>query len=369
MFEEGARLRAERGAASVFDFTLGNPPEQPPAGVIRTLRGLAAEEPPARHGYMPNAGYPEAREAVAARLARRTGLPFDARHVLMTVGAAGAINTVLKAILDPGDEVIVPLPAFAEYEFYIGNHAGRMIPVETDEAFQLDAARVEAAITDRTKAILVNSPHNPTGVIYPAAALRELEEMLGRTGRPITVISDEPYRELVYGDSAPPELPSLVTNAAVCYSWSKSFALAGERIGYLAISPRHHQAEELAGACTFTSRVLGYVNAPAIWQRVIAGAIDAPTDVAPYREKMELFCGALERIGYQVRRPDGAFYLFPATPVPDDLAFVRRLQNEGILAVPGRGFGRAGYMRLSLTVPRETIERAIPGFERAFRAV
>ena len=365
MFEEGARLKAERGPGAVFDFTLGNPSDPPPEPVLAALRRIALEAPPRNHGYMPNAGYPEVREVVARKLSRRTGLPYTAGHILMTSGSAAAINVFLKAILDVGDEVIVPVPCFPEYRFYIENHSGRMFSVETTESFQLDLARIEQALTDRTRALILNSPHNPTGVVYPVDGLRELDGMLSRFPRPVTVISDEPYRELVYGDPAP-EIPAIFTRAVIADSWSKAFAIAGERIGYLAISPRIPEARELAAACTFTNRVLGFVNAPAIWQRVIAETIDVRTEVEAYREKMDLMCDGLERIGYELLRPRGAFYVFPKTPIADDIAYVALLRREGILAVPGTGFGRAGYIRLSLTVPKHTITASLPAFDRAF---
>ena len=369
MFEEGARLKAERGAENIFDFTIGNPVIAPPEEVTAALRRIAAESPPGSHGYMANAGYAEVREVIAGRLGRTTGLPFTAGHILMTPGSSGAINTVLRAILEPGDEVIVPVPCFSEYRFYVENHGGRMAPVETGEAFELDVGRIARAVTARTKAIILNSPHNPTGVVYSAEVLRELEALLSGLDQPVTVISDEPYKELVYDGLKPPEIASVITRAVIAYSWSKAFAIAGERIGYLAISPRLPGAEALSHACTFTQRTLGFVNASAIWQWVVAEAVDAEVDVAPYQENRDLLCEGLARIGYQLIKPQGAFYVFPKTPVPDDKAFVARLQQEGILAVPGSGFGRAAHMRLSLTVARSTIEAALPGFERVYGEV
>jgi aspartate aminotransferase len=283
----------------------------------------------------------------------------------MTVGSAGAINTVLKAMLDPGDEVIVPMPCFSEYQFYVANHAGRMVPVETDEDFSLDVGAVRAAITPRTRAIILNSPHNPTGVIYSEAVLRELEAVLASLDHTVVVISDEPYRAHIYDGATMPETVSIITNCVVANSYSKAWAVAGERIGYLAISPRLDGAGELIHACTFTNRILGFINAPAIWQWVAAEAADAGPDLAMYQAKRDLLCEGLANLGYEVRKPQGAFYLFMKTPIPDDIAFVRMLANEGVLTVPGTGFGRSGYIRLSLTVPRDTIVRSMPGFARA----
>jgi aspartate aminotransferase len=364
MFEEGIRLRRERGAGNVFDFTLGNPDVEPPDAVIAALRRVVAENRPRSHGYMPNAGFPEVRAAVARRLAERTGLPFTADEVLMTVGAAGAINIVLKSILDPGDEVIVLNPYFPEYRFYIENHAGRVVPVETDENFRPDIARIARAITPRTRAIILNSPNNPTGAVYSESVLRALDEIVRD---PVMVISDEPYRPLVFDGVQPPETLAIVGRAVLAWSWSKAMAVAGERIGYLALSPRLAELAALRNACTFTNRILGYINAPAIWQWVVAQVPEVTVDVAQYESKRNLLCDALTSMGYDAPRPQGSFYCFPKTPIADDLAFIRILQQEGVLAVPGSGFGRGGYFRLSLTIRREEIERSLPAFERALR--
>jgi len=369
MFEEGAEIKRQRGAENVFDYSIGNPDVEPPARVLEALRKTVAANRPGSHGYMPNAGYPQVRESIAARLVRETGLPFTANDIVMTTGAAGACNVILKAILDPGDEVIVLLPYFPEYAFYISNHGGTMVPVQTDDEFLPDLGRIAAAITPRTRAIMLNTPNNPTGRIYPEGVLRGLNEVLARASHPIVVLSDEPYKTLVYDGRRQPEVASSITNTAICYSWSKSQGLPGERIGYLALSPRMADLQALRDACVFTNRVLGYVNAPAIWQWVALEAGDEMIDISAYQQKRDMLCTALEQIGYDVRRPEGTFYIFLKTPIPDDVAFVRTLAREGVLAVPGTGFGRGGYLRLSLTIPKIQIERSIPGFERAFRAV
>jgi aspartate aminotransferase len=367
MFEEGARLKQERGADKVFDFTLGNPEIEPPPAVLAAARRVLESDAPHLHAYMPNAGHPQVRTAVARRLAAATGLPYTASHVLMTVGAGAALNTVLKAILNPGDEVLTVAPFFAEYGFYAENHGGRLVVAPPRDDLTPDVARLAAAITPRTRAILLNSPNNPSGVIYPASAFEEIEALLGRVDQPIVLISDEPYRALVFDDVAPPEVPPLVTRTIIATSWSKSLAIPGERIGYLAFSPRMPEAAELFEACTFTSRVLGFVNAPALWQWVVAEVGDLTIDVAPYREKRDLMYAGLTRIGYRCVKPQGAFYVFPRTPIDDDVAFVRMLAEEGVLTVPGSGFGMPGHIRISLTVERDTVVRALPGFERAFR--
>ena len=364
MFEIGIELRRSRGAENVFDFSLGNPEVEPPAAVIGALRRVVAENLPHTHGYMPNAGYPEVRAQLARRLAASTGLPFAAEHLIMTSGAAGAINTVLKSILDPGDEVIVLNPYFPEYRFYIENHGGKVVPVETTADFLPDPRRIAAAVTRRTKALILNSPNNPTGRLYPAGVLRELNSIVRE---PLLAISDEPYRPIVYDSVTPPDTLALIDRAVLAWSWSKAMAIAGERIGYLAISPRLEEAAALANACTFAHRILGYINAPAIWQRVVGIEPDATVDVGLYQAKRDRLCGALQAMGYDAPRPEGSFYVFPRTPIPDDIAFIRALQDEGILAVPGSGFGCGGYMRLSLTISSPEIERSLAGFERAIR--
>jgi aspartate aminotransferase len=365
MFEIGARMKRERGEENVFDFTLGNPDGEPPEEVIAALRRVVDRNPPRSHAYMPNAGFTAVREVIARQLCAQTGLAYTADHIFMTVGAAGAINVVLKSLLDPGDEVIILVPFFPEYQFYIENHAGRMALVETDDTFQPDVGRIAAAITPRTKAIILNSPNNPTGTVYSTEFLRDLEALISGLDHPVTVIVDEPYKSLIFDGLTLPVIPSLIRRTVVTYSWSKALAIPGERIGYLALSPRLEELEALRDACTFANRILGFINAPAIWQWVIAEVADLRIDPHPYQEKRDVLWEGLTRIGYEVTKPQGTFYMFPKAPIPDDLAFVRGLMEEGILAVPGSGFGRSGYFRLSLTIPRRTIERALPGFERA----
>jgi aspartate aminotransferase len=364
MFEIGIQLRKERGDENVFDFSLGNPEVEPPEAVIEALRRVIAENRPHSHGYMPNAGFPEVRAAIAATLASRTGLKFSAGDVIMTNGAAGAINVVLKSILDPDDEVILLNPYFPEYRFYVENHAGRVVIAETDDCFQPDVDAIARAITPRTKALILNCPNNPTGVVYSDEVLRELNRVVRE---PLLVISDEPYRPLIYDGRAAPEISQLISRLVVAWSWSKAMAIPGERIGYLAIPPHLPEAAALRNACAFANRVLGYINAPAIWQLVVAKVPEATVDVRLYQQKRDLLCDALNSMGYEAPRPQGSFYVFPKTPIVDDLAFIQILQTEGILAVPGSGFGRGGYMRLSLTIAREALERSLPGFERALR--
>jgi aspartate aminotransferase len=365
MFEEGSRLKVERGAENVFDFTLGNPDLEPPQALIAALREVVAENRPGSHAYMPNAGYPEVRAEIARRLEAATALPYTAGHVIMTVGAAGALNVILKSILDAGDEVLVLAPFFAEYTFYVGNHGGRIVPVETDENAQPILARIADALGPRTKALIVNSPNNPTGAVYPEAFFRELDALLDARQHPLLVLTDEPYRMLAFEGVTVPHVPPLVRRTVVCDSYSKVLAVPGERIGYLAISPRITEAAELFSAAVFCLRVLGFVNAPAVWQWTVARARGVKVAPTSYQRRCERVYGALTAMGYRAVRPQGAFYVFVQTPIPDDVAFVGRLKEEGILAVPGTGFGRPGHIRLSVTVPPAMIERALPGFERA----
>jgi aspartate aminotransferase len=361
MFEIGIQLKKERGAENVFDYSIGNPEVEPPDAVIAALRQVVAENRKGSHGYMPNAGYPPVREKIAAMLSARSGVRFGVEDILMTTGAAGAINVMLKSILDPGDEVIVLNPYFPEYRFYIENHGGRVVPVETGAQFEIVPERVAAALTPRTRALILNSPNNPTGVVYSEAQLRALNAVLPD---PVLVICDEPYRPLTFDGASTPEAVAIFDRAAVAWSWSKAMAVSGERIGYLAL-PAHLGGSELRGACTIANRILGYINATAIWQWVVGLVPEATVDVSAYQAKRDLLCDALQSMGYDAPRPQGGFYVFARTPLADDIAFVQLLRDEGILAVPGIGFGRGGYMRLSLTIAPEAIERSLPGFARA----
>ena len=365
MFEAGVQLRRERGADNVFDYSIGNPDVEPPAAVIDALRRIVAENRLRSHGYMPNAGYPEVREKIAERLRERSGVPYTAADIVMTTGAAGAINTVLKAILDPGDEVLVLAPYFPEYRHYIENHGGRMVTVETDGRFQPDAARIARAVTPRTRAIILNSPNNPTGVVYSESVLREVNRALPDD---VLVICDEPYRPIVFDGTSVPEAVPIFRRAAIAWSWSKAQALSGERIGYLALPPELPGIVQLRSACTVAHRILGYINAPAIWQWVVAAAPEVTIDVTEYEARRDLLCGALTAMGYGARHPQGGFYVFAKTPIENDVEFIGLLQHEGVLAVPGRAFGRPGYMRLSLTIPRAAIERSLTGFRHALNA-
>jgi len=370
MFESAAQLKAQYGEDNIFDFTLGNPVEEPPRGFKEALKEFALNPIPGMHRYMPNSGYPETRRFVAQQLSEETGITFTEDHIVMTVGAAGGINVVLKAILDQGDEVIVPSPYFVEYEFYIDNHGGVMRLVETTEDFTLDLEAIEKAITDKTKAVLINSPNNPTGVVYSADSLRALCDLLrarsrGR-GTPIYLLTDEAYKTIVFDDIVLPTVFEIYEPSFSVVSYSKSLSIPGERIGYVAINPLYAGAEEVIEAMIFANRTLGYVNAPALMQRLLP--LTGANHVGPreYQQKRDLLYEALTEYGYSLIRPQGAFYMFPRSPIEDDLAFVSDLQETfHILTVPGRGFGKGGYFRIAYCVPPEVIERSLPGFEGA----
>ncbi|MCL2789133.1 MAG: pyridoxal phosphate-dependent aminotransferase [Desulfobulbus sp.] len=368
MFEEGARMKAEFGAGNVFDFSIGNPDVPPPAKFYAVLRELAANEQPGIHGYMANAGYPFVREALAKRLGAEQGVKLSADDILMTCGAAGGLNVVFKALLDPGDEVLIVSPFFVEYRFYIDNHGGVAKTVPTDKEFNLDLAAIEAALTGKTKVVLVNSPNNPTGQIYSAASLSQLGQMLDaagkRFGTTIYLVSDEPYRNIVFDGHQVPALMPATTNAIIASSYSKELALPGERIGYLAVHPGMADKAMVVGALTLANRILGFVNAPALMQRAVAQLQDVSADSSVYARRLEVFCKVLDEAGMTYVRPKGAFYLFPQSPI-DDVEFCRLLAEQKILAVPGRGFGLSGYIRLSFCVSEKVIAGSAEGFKKA----
>lgn len=368
MFEEGARLKAKHGAENVFDFSLGNPNLEPPDEFKAALRQAAMTSEAGKHGYMPNTGYPDVCKAVAAYLTKEQQVPVTANEVIMTCGAAGALNVILKALLDPGDEIITPVPGFVEYAFYAGNHGGVLKTVPTKPDFGLDLDAVAAAITSRTKAVLINSPNNPTGRIYSQQSLKELGMLLQDKGmefdRTLYLISDEPYRKIVFDGFEVPSIFDCYQESIIASSYSKSISIAGERIGFLAVNPQAVFKADLLGAMALANRILGFVNAPALMQRVVASIQGASVDISAYTRKRDLLCDGLADCGYEFIKPPGAFYLFPKTPVPDDVQFVQALQEELILTVPGSGFGGPGYFRIAFCVDDDTIINAMPGFRR-----
>lgn len=369
MFEEGIALKARYGPEKVYDFSLGNPDLPPPASFHRTLLETVNHETPNCHSYMPNAGYIDVRQSVALHLSSVHGLSFCEGDVIMTCGAAGGLNVILKAILNPGDEVIVPAPYFVEYNFYIDNHGGKLVMVKTKDDFSLDLEAIEQAITAHTKAILINSPNNPTGQVYDGDSIGKLGELLTaqtrETGQVIYLVADEPYRYIVYDHLNVPSVFAAYPESVVVTSHSKDLSLPGERIGYIAVHPKSGNKGDLLSAMTLANRILGFVNAPALMQRVIARLQGQTVDISIYQKRRDLLCEALASYGYDFVKPRGAFYLFPRSPLPDDTAFVRSLQAQNILTVPGSGFACPGHFRIAFCVPEETIERALPGFKAA----
>lgn len=367
MFEQGEELKKLYGEENIFDFSLGNPNLEPPASLKKALKALADQPIAGMHRYMPNNGYAETRRAIAQYIAEESGLPFEEKHIVMTVGAAGGLNVVFKALLDEGDEVIVPSPYFMEFKFYIENSGGRIRLVETHDDFSLNLKEIEKAFGKKTKAVLINSPNNPTGVAYNRESLEELgrllKEMSLKLKRTLYLITDEAYRRIVFDQVKLPIAFQYYPHSIRVTSHSKDLSLPGERIGYIAANPSCEEVEELIAAIVFANRTLGFVNAPALMQRLVAPLQRNSINVKEYEEKRDLFYHSLSSYGYQIVKPEGAFYLFPKAPIEDDVAFVKELQSKRILTVPGTGFGKPGYFRIAYAVERKAIEKSLPGFK------
>ena len=366
MFEEGDRLKAELGEENVYDFSLGNPFGEPPGEFLEELKHLANDSTPGMHRYMPNAGYVETREAVAEVLAEESGLDVTWDKIVMSCGAGGGLNVVLKTLVDPGDEVIVLTPFFVEYRFYIDNHAGLCREVATNKEFDIDLEALDKAVTPRTRGIIINSPNNPTGVVYSPTSLKNLDGFLRKKqaeiGAPIYVISDEPYKKLVYHGLEVPHVFQHIQNSIIVTSHSKDLSIPGERIGYIAVSPEAADVQDIMNGLTFCNRTLGFVNAPALMQRAVSKVQRVCVDVDDYEQKADLFYNGLTEMGYEMVKPQGAFYLFPKAPMADDVAFVKEAQKKNILIVPGSGFGTPGHFRISYCVEKKVILNALPGF-------
>jgi aspartate aminotransferase len=367
MFEEGARLRAEHGPDNVFDFSLGNPDVPPPAEFKKVLRELAGDES-LGHGYTPNTGYPHVRQAVADYLSSILDVKITPDLIIMTVGAAGALNDALGAVINPGEEILIPSPYFIGYDHYAFIARAEIKTVPTTADFHLDTAAIESAITDKTRVMVINSPNNPTGAVYSAAELAELGRVLEaasqKFGKRIYLVADEPYRKIVY-DLEVPSIFKAYPHSIIVSSYSKELSLAGERIGYLAVNPDAEDADRVASAAAVVNTML-YVNAPSLIQHAVGRLQGTTVDVSIYRRRRDMLCDGLADIGYEFHVPEGAFYLFPKSPIPDDVKFTQILKEELILAVPGAGFDGPGYFRLSYAVPDSVIAGSMEGFKRAF---
>ena len=375
MFEEGKRMAAEFGADYVYDFSLGNPNVPAPQAVKDAILDITENEDPVMlHGYMNNSGYEDVRQTIAEHLNKNFHTSFSAKNILMTVGAAGGLNVILKTLLNPGDEVVTISPYFGEYRSYVGNFDGVLVESPADpETFYPDFADLKKKITAKTKAMIINSPNNPTGVIYPESVIVELAQLLSEKesecGHPIYLISDEPYREIVFDGETVPWITGYYADSIVGSSFSKSLSLPGERIGYLVLPDSLDGAEDILAAANVANRILGFVNAPSLMQRVVARCIDVRSDVDFYLKNRDDLYLALIEDGYTVVHPDGAFYMWVKSPEEDERAFVDRLKkDEHILAVQGRSFGCKGWVRIAYCVAHETIEGALPGFQRVAEA-
>lgn len=369
MFEEGAKMAKEFGKENVYDYSLGNPSVEPPKEVKEAMTAVLAEESPNLvHGYMNNAGYEDVRQAIAEHLNKEHGTAFSARNILMTVGAAGGLNVILKVLLNPGDEVMTFAPFFGEYRNYVTNFAGKLVTVPTDpDTFLPVAENLAAAITPKTKALIINNPNNPTGVVYSEEVIRKVAEVLEakqkKLGTSIYLIADEPYRELVYDGVTVPYLTKYYRNTIVGYSYSKSLSLPGERIGYLVMPDEIDDADEIIPGAAVANRVLGFVNAPSLIQRAIKRVLDSKVDVEIYNRNRELLLSKLTEYGYTCVKPQGAFYLFVKAPGGDDKAFVQAAKKYHLLLVAGSGFGGPGYLRIAYCVDYDMIVRSLPAFK------
>ena len=373
MFEAGAELAAKYGAENVFDFTLGNPNIEPPAEFEETLINYIKSPAKGKYGYMANAGYLDVRQKVADYVGSIEKVKIPAKNVIMSCGAAGGMNSVLKTILNPGDNVVVSAPFFAEYTAYAANHGGKLIAVPCKEDLDLNLEGLEKAIDKHTTAMIINSPNNPSGRVYPQETINKLAELLRRksveNSRAIYLISDEPYKKIIFDGNTVPGTFAAYENSIISTSFSKDLSIPGQRIGYVVVSPKAEDVSLLIDGIVLCTRVLGYVNAPAVMQKVVAQMLGKSVDISFYEQKRNRICEILGNIGYEFVKPEGAFYLFPKAPGGDDLKAVDTLQKENVLVVPGRGFGAPGYFRIAFCVADSVIEGSAKGFERAYKTL
>ncbi|MCI6722613.1 pyridoxal phosphate-dependent aminotransferase [Treponema porcinum] len=372
MFEEGALLKKKYGEDNVYDFSIGNPDLDPPAEVVEAIKEIAADTSPMCHGYMPNPGYMQARQAMAEKTSLEQGTAVPADCVIMSVGAAGAMNCVFKALLNDGDEVIVPAPYFAEYGHYCANHGGTLRPVPTKNDFSLDTDAIKAALTEKTAAVIINSPNNPTGRIYSREEIQALSAVLTahgeKTGRYPYIVCDEPYRAITYGGKKVAPVFPEYRQAVLVTSFAKNLSVPGERIGYIAVNPASDDASEMVAACILATRILGFVNAPAFFQKVIARSWNARCDYSLYEKRCREIMEIMDYAGLQYAKPEGAFYLFVKVPEGwngDDMAFTEHLKKFNILCAPGTGFGGKGWFRISYCVAEKTILNSKEAFYKS----
>ena len=372
MFEEGIEMKKIYGADKVYDFSLGNPDLDPPQKVVDAVKEVAQDTSHGRHGYMPNAGYPETRAAMARKVSLEQGVKLESCDVVITAGAASALNCVFKTILNAGDNVIVPKPFFAEYRNYVRNYGGILQEVSTKDDFSLDVESIKKALNEKTAAVLINSPNNPTGKVYTESdivALAEcLKEHAAKSGRTPYLILDEPYRAITYDGKTVPSAFDKYDSSIVVSSFAKNLSLPGERIGYIAVNPKAEDAKNLIGGSIFSLRVLGYVNAPAFFQKVVQKSWDAEVDFSSYEKRRNLLMGVLDKAGIEYYRPEGAFYLFVKVPAKfngDDMAFSDHLKKFHILCAPGKGFGGPGWVRLAYCVDEKSIVNSQEAFIEA----
>ena len=375
MFEEGALLKKKYGEDNVYDFSIGNPDLDPPSEVVEAIEEIAADTSPMCHGYMPNPGYMQARQAMAEKTSLEQGTAVPADCVIMSVGAAGAMNCVFKALLNVGDEVIVPAPYFAEYGHYCANHGGTLRPVPTKNDFSLDIDAIKAALTEKTAAVIINSPNNPTGRIYSREEIQALSAVLTahgeKTGRYPYIVCDEPYRAITYGGKKVAPVFPEYRQAVVVTSFAKNLSVPGERIGYIAVNPASDDASEMVVACILATRILGFVNAPAFFQKVIARSWNARCDYSLYEKRCREIMEIMDYAGLQYAKPEGAFYLFVKVPEGwngDDMAFTEHLKKFNILCAPGTGFGGKGWFRISYCVAEKTILNSKEAFYKAIHS-
>ncbi len=361
MFSLGMEMKKEHPGKKIVDFSLGNPHLNPPNEFISALKEHASDKD--IHRYMPNAGFPEVREKIAEWLEKKFSIPFQKEHITMTVGAAGAMNTVLKTVLNPKEEVLLLEPWFCEYKFYVENHNGRVQVAKTKENFDFDFNELEEKITANTRAVIINSPNNPTGKVYKEKDLKEFAEFLRekqeKFNSQIYVLSDEPYREIIFeGKKIAPSICSYYENSFMVYSWSKSLNLPGERIGYIAAHPEIDD-KRIYQKLAFSNRILGFVNAPALMQKAVADVLNLTVNVSIYKKNRDIISTELKKAGYEFTEPQGTFYFFPKSPLENELEFIEAAAKKLVLVTPGRGFGRKGYFRISYAISSEEIKAGL----------